>query len=87
VLLQTRYAPNFPCLITSDKQKIQQVLFILVSSALDSLEYGSIDITAAFNVENDQLSIFCTSETDKPEVLPVPMIVGSSSGELGMSLC
>ena len=87
VLLQTKYAPSFPSFVTSDKQKIQQVLFTLVSSALDALEYGFIDITVAFDVANDQLSICCISETGEPEILPVPMIVGSSSGELGLSLC
>jgi len=53
--LQTTLSPTIPNQICSDRQRIQQMMFTFISTAIDSTNYGTINISVAFNTESEQL--------------------------------
>jgi len=53
--LQTTLSPTIPNQICSDRQRIQQMMFSFISTAIESTQYGTINISVAFNTESEQL--------------------------------
>jgi len=92
--LQTTLSPTMPHLICSDRQRIQQMIFVFISTAIQSTQYGTINISVAFNNESDLLTISCTSDTGDCGTYPGFLSVNSSSGneldingDIGLSIC
>jgi len=92
--LQTTFSPTMPYLISSDKRRIQQMLFTFISTAIYSTSYGTINISVAFNNESGLLTISCTSDTGDCETYPGFLSVNGPSGsdldingDIGLSIC
>jgi len=92
--LQTTLSPTMPHQICCDRQRIQQMMFSLISTAIESTYYGTINISVAFNTESEQLMISCTSDTGDCETYPGMMEINSSNdsefviyGDIGLSIC